>query len=87
VDGRPVSGSRVRATWRVALDIGGEVPLWRDEIRETVSTNRGDWVLCDLPPNTTVDLSWEVMGKRSSASLRVPRDEIVTVGADGTVQR
>jgi hypothetical protein len=87
VDGRPVSGSRVRATWRVALDVGGEVPLWRDEIREAVSTNRGDWVLCDLPPNTTMELSWEVMGKRSSTSLRVERDQIVTVGADGKVER
>lgn len=87
VDGRPVSGSRVRATWRVAKDVGGEVPLWRDEIREALSTNRGDWVLCDLPPNTTVELSWEVMGKRSATTLRVERDEMVTVGADGTVER
>lgn len=86
VDGRPVSGSRVRATWRVAVDIGGEIPLWRDEIRETTSTNRGDWVLCDLPPNTTVELSWEVMGKRSATSLRVERDQMATVGADGKVE-
>jgi hypothetical protein len=87
VDGRPVAGSRVRATWRVARDVGGEVPLWRDEIREAVSTNRGDWVLCDLPPNTSMELSWEVMGKRSTAPLRVERDQMVTVGADGKVER
>lgn len=82
-EGRPVSGSRVRATWRVAKDVGGEVPLWRDEIREAVTNNRGDWTLCDLPVGTAVDLSWEVMGRRSATSLRVERDQLVTLDAEG----
>lgn len=82
-EGRPVSGSRIRATWRAALDIGGEEPLWRDETRETLSSSRGDWTLCDLPAGTTVELSWEVMGRRSATSLRVERDQLVTLDADG----
>ncbi|MBX3174594.1 MAG: carboxypeptidase regulatory-like domain-containing protein [Gemmatimonadaceae bacterium] len=80
---RPVANSRIRATWRVAVDVGGEVPLWRDEIREAISSNRGDWVLCDLPALTTVELSWEVMGKKSSTSLRVDWNQLVTLDADG----
>lgn len=82
-EGRPVSGSRIRASWRVALDVGGEIPLWRDEARETLTSNRGDWVLCDLPVGTTMELSWEVMGRRSSTSLRVERDQLVTLDAEG----
>jgi hypothetical protein len=82
-EGRPVSGSRVRATWRVAKDIGGEVPLWRDEIREVSTSNRGDWVLCDIPAGTPVELSWEIMGRRSSTSLRVERDQLVTLDESG----
>lgn len=82
-EGRPVSGSRIRASWRVALDVGGETPLWRDEARETLTSNRGDWLLCDLPAGTTVELSWEVMGRRSATSLRVERDQLVTLDAEG----
>jgi hypothetical protein len=85
VDGRPVSGSRIRATWRVQIDVGGEVPLWRDEMRETVSSNRGEWTLCDLPHDASVALSWEVQGRRSETSLRVRRDQVVNVGPDGKV--
>lgn len=82
-EGRPVSGSRVRATWRVAKDVGGEVPLWRDEAREVLTSNRGDWTLCDLPAGTSVELSWEVMGRRSSTTLRVERDQLVTLDESG----
>ena len=85
VEGRPVSGSRVRAEWREQVDVGGEVPLWRDEVRETLSTNRGEWTLCDLPHETNVQLSWEVQGRRTDATLRVRRDSIVTVGPDGKI--
>jgi hypothetical protein len=85
VDGRPVSGSRIRATWRIQIDVGGEVPLWRDEIRETLSNARGDWTLCDLPPEMSVDLSWEVQGRRSTASLRAKRDSVLNIGPDGRV--
>ena len=85
LDGRPVSGARVRATWRTQIDVGGEIPLWRDEIREIATTNRGDWVLCDLPPGQTVELSWEVMGRRSSSMIRVERDQVATIGDDGKV--
>ncbi|MEX2182133.1 MAG: carboxypeptidase-like regulatory domain-containing protein [Gemmatimonadaceae bacterium] len=80
---RPVAGSRIRATWRVGVDIGGEVPLWRDDSRETVTSARGDWVLCDLPGGVAVELSWEVMGRRSSATLRAERNAVLTVDADG----
>ena len=83
--GRPVAGSRVRATWRVGLDIGGEVPLWRDESRETMTSSRGEWVLCDLPANISVELSWEILGRRSSAPLRVTTGQVVVVGPDGAV--
>lgn len=86
-DGRPVSGSRIRATWRVGVDIGGEVPLWRDEIRETTTSNRGDWVLCDLPAGVGVELSWEIMGRRSTAPLRVAAGAVVDVGPDGRIER
>jgi len=85
LDGRPVSGARVRATWRFAVDVGGEIPLWRDESREVITSNRGDWVLCDLPPGQTVELSWEVLGRRTSSSIRVERDQLVTIGDDGKV--
>ena len=84
-DGRPVSGSRIRATWRVGVDIGGEVPLWRDESRETTTSSRGEWTLCDLPANISVELSWEVMGRKSTAPLRVAGGTVVTVGPDGKV--
>lgn len=84
-EGRPVSGSRIRATWRVGVDIGGEVPLWRDESRETTTSNRGEWVLCDLPANLTVELSWEVLGRKSTAPLRVAAGAVVEVGPDGRV--
>jgi len=83
--GRPVSGSRIRATWRVGVDIGGEVPLWRDETRETTTSNRGEWVLCDLPANIGVTLSWEVLGRRSEAPLRVTAGQVVVIGPDGAV--
>ena len=83
--GRPVSGSRVRVTWRVGVDIGGEVPLWRDETRETMTTNRGEWVLCDLPANVAVTLSWEILGRRSEAPLRVTAWQVVVIGPDGAV--
>lgn len=85
MDGRPVSGSRIRATWRVGIDIGGEVPLWRDETRETTSSNRGEWVLCDLPANVSVTLSWEILGRRSEAPLRVTAGQVVVIGPDGAV--
>jgi hypothetical protein len=84
-DGRPVSGSRIRATWRVGVDVGGEVPLWRDESRETTSSSRGEWTLCDLPANVSVELSWEVLGRKSTAPLRVAAGTVVTVGPDGRV--
>jgi hypothetical protein len=85
LDGRPVSGARVRATWRTQIDVGGEIPLWRDEIREIASNNRGEWVLCDLPPGQNVELTWEVMGRRSSSMIRVERDQVATIGDDGKV--
>jgi len=85
IDGRPVSGSRIRAEWREQVDVGGEVPLWRDEVRETLSSNRGDWTLCDLPHETNVKLSWEVQGRRTENELRVRRDQVVTVGLDGKI--
>lgn len=85
LDGRPVTGARVRATWRLAVDVGGEVPLWRDEIREVATNNRGEWVLCDLPPGQTVELAWEVLGRRSSSMIRVERDQLATIGDDGKV--
>ncbi len=84
-DGRPVSGSRIRATWRVGVDVGGEVPLWRDEARETTTSSRGEWTLCDLPANVSVELSWEVLGRKSAAPLRVAAGAVVTVGPDGRV--
>lgn len=86
-EGRPVSGSRVRATWRVAKDVGGEVPLWRDEIREVLTTNRGDWTLCDLPAGASVELSWEVMGRRSATTVRAERDRVITVDENGKLVR
>ncbi len=82
---RPVSGSRIRATWRTAIDIGGEIPLWRDEIREAISSSRGDWVLCDLPVGTPMELSWEVMGRRSTSMLRAEKDEVLTVDTAGKI--
>ena len=85
LDGRPVSGARVRATWRTQIDVGGEIPLWRDEIREIATNNRGEWVLCDLPPGQTVELAWEVMGRRSSSMIRVERDQVAMIGDDGKV--
>jgi hypothetical protein len=85
VDGRPVSGSRIRAEWREQVDVGGEIPLWRDESRETTSSNRGDWTLCDLPPDVSFKLSWEVQGRRSESTIKLGRDQLVNVGADGKV--
>lgn len=85
LDGRPVSGARVRVTWRTQIDVGGEIPLWRDEIREVATSNRGEWILCDIPPGQNVELSWEVLGRRSSSMIRVERDQLVTVGDDGKV--
>jgi hypothetical protein len=85
LDGRPVSGARVRATWRLAVDVGGEIPLWRDEIREVTTNNRGEWTLCDLPAGQQVELAWDVMGRRSASMIRVERDQLVTVGDDGKV--
>jgi hypothetical protein len=85
-DGRPVSGSRIRATWRVGVDVGTEAPLWREEARETMTSNRGEWVLCDLPSNTPVELSWEVLGRRSAAPLSVAAGQVVTVGPDGKIE-
>ena len=84
---RPVSGSRIRATWRTAVNLGAEVPLWRDDIRETTSSGRGDWVLCDLPVGIPVELSWEIMGRRSSSNIRAVRDEVITVDGSGNVVR
>jgi hypothetical protein len=85
LDGRPVSGARVRAAWRLAVDVGGEIPLWRDESREVATNNRGEWVLCDLPPGQTVELTWEVMGRKSSSMIRVERDQLATIGDDGKI--
>jgi len=85
LDGRPVSGARVRASWRLAVDVGGEVPLWRDEVREISTNNRGEWVLCDLPAGQTVELAWDVLGRRSSSMIRVERDQLATIGDDGKV--
>lgn len=85
VDGRPVSGSRVRAEWRAQIDVGGEIPLWRDELRETTSSNRGEWTLCDLPPDINLKLSWEVQGRRSESTIKLGRDQLVNVGPDGKV--
>jgi len=85
LDGRPVSGARVRATWRTQVDVGGEIPLWREEIREIATNNRGEWVLCDLPPGQTVELAWDVMGRRTSSMIRVERDQVATIGDDGKV--
>ncbi len=85
LDGRPVSGARVRATWRLAVDVGGEIPLWRDEIREVTTNNRGEWTLCDLPAGQQVELAWDVMGRRSASMIRVERDQLVTIGDDGKV--
>lgn len=85
--GRPVSGSRIRATWRVQVDVGGEVPLWRDETRETLSSNRGEWTLCDLPAGVTVELSWEILGRRSVAPIRVLAGELVRVDENGVIVR
>lgn len=83
LDGRPVSAARVVATWRIALDIGGEIPLWRDEIRETSTSSRGEWALCDLQAGQTVELAWEVMGRRTTSLVKIERDQIITVGDDG----
>jgi hypothetical protein len=85
LEGRPVAGSRVRAEWRRQIDVGGEVPLWRDEVRETSSARNGEWTLCDLPPDMGVRLSWEVQGRRSESSIRLSRDSLVVVGPDGKV--
>jgi hypothetical protein len=85
LDGRPVSGARVRATWRTQIDVGGEIPLWRDEIREIATNNRGEWVLCDLPPGQNVELAWDVLGRRTSSMIRVERDQVATIGDDGKV--
>ena len=85
LDGRPVSGARVRAAWRVQVDIGGEIPLWREESREVSTSTRGEWVLCDLPAGQNVELSWEVMGRKSASMIRVERDQLVTIGDDGKV--
>ncbi len=85
LDGRPVSGARVRASWRTQIDVGGEIPLWRDEVREVATSNRGEWVLCDLQPGQTIELVWEVLGRRSSSMIRVERDQLVTIGDDGKV--
>jgi hypothetical protein len=85
LDGRPVSGARVRATWRTQIDVGGEIPLWRDEIREIATNPRGEWLLCDLPPGQTIELAWDVLGRRSSSMIRVERDQVATIGDDGKV--
>jgi hypothetical protein len=42
-------------------------------------------VLCDLPPGQTIELAWDVMGRRSSSMIRVERDQVATIGDDGKV--
>lgn len=84
-EGRPVNAATVRASWRTQLDVGGEVPLWRDEVRETLTSRNGDWVLCDLPVTGAVELTWEVLGRKTTTSVRVSRDEVITLDETGKV--
>jgi hypothetical protein len=32
-----------------------------------------------------VELTWDVLGRRSSSMIRVERDQVVTIGDDGKV--
>ncbi|HVH40078.1 MAG TPA: carboxypeptidase-like regulatory domain-containing protein [Gemmatimonadaceae bacterium] len=60
----------VRATWKVLVVVDRTEMAEREQVRETITGDDGAWVLCDLPVDRDVEISWEIRGKAETRPVR-----------------
>jgi hypothetical protein len=64
-----VSGILLRAVWNEPVIIDRTIFGAREQVRETMTEEDGGWILCDLPPDRTYVLKWEVQGNERTQSV------------------
>jgi hypothetical protein len=64
-----VSGILLRAVWNEPVIIDRTTFGAREQVRETMTEEDGGWILCDLPPDRTYVLKWEVQGNERTQSV------------------
>ncbi|MFN0098176.1 MAG: carboxypeptidase-like regulatory domain-containing protein [Gemmatimonadaceae bacterium] len=63
------SGIVLRAVWNEPVIIDRTTFGAREQIRETMTEEDGAWILCDLPPDRSYLLKWEVLGNERTQSV------------------
>ncbi|MCC7002892.1 MAG: carboxypeptidase regulatory-like domain-containing protein [Gemmatimonadaceae bacterium] len=63
------SGIVLRAVWNEPVIIDRTTFGAREHVRETMTDEDGGWILCDLPPDRSYVLKWEVQGDERTQSV------------------
>lgn len=78
-DSLGVEGVTVRATWSVLVVVDRTRMDQREHVRETVADGTGAWVLCDIPVDRDVAITWDVRGNEVTHPLKVLQPNSVVV--------